>query len=63
MNSLPNYIKHVDGLSRQRFYAGKWILTQQSNGKTSLNFSAISFDKTSIPIFIKDQVVQYVLIK
>lgn len=58
MFAVPGYIAPLKNVTRQQLYFGKWELSQLDNETTEVQFSAISFSKSTIPRFIRDPIIQ-----
>ncbi len=58
MSALPDYIRPLMHVKRQRFYYGKWELNSIRGGQTEVKLSILSFSKSSIPRFIRDPIIQ-----
>jgi hypothetical protein len=58
LSALPDYIKPLRNVTRQRLYFGKWELRPLKNGRTEVSFSVLSFSQSTIPRIIRDPIVQ-----
>lgn len=61
--SLPDYIKPIKGVTREGYNLSQWLLISKKNGHFEIKFSAISITNSSIPRWIKDPLIQRMLIK
>lgn len=61
--SLPAYIKPVEGITREGYNLSQWLLIPKNNGDFDIKFSAISLTNSSIPRWIKDPLIQGMLIR
>ena len=60
--SVPNYTKLKEGINRERYNWGKWLLLPLDNGLVQVTFSAVSLSNSSIPRFIKDPIIRRKLV-
>ena len=61
--SLPDYIKPTEGITREGYNLSQWLIIPKSNGLFEVKFSAISLTNSSIPRWIKDPLLQRMLLK
>lgn len=61
--SLPDFIKPVEGITREGYNLSQWLIIAKHNSLFEIKFSAISLTNSSIPRWIKDPLIQRMLIK
>ncbi len=61
--SLPDYIKPIKGITREGYNLSQWLLISKNNGLFEIKFSAISITNSSIPRWIKDPLIQRMLVR
>jgi hypothetical protein len=61
--SVPDFIKPIKGVTREGYNLSQWLITSKNNGLFEIKFSAISLTNSSIPRWIKDPLLQRMLIK
>lgn len=60
--SLPNFIKPQKGITREGYNLSEWRLTKSPNGIIDVEFCAVSLTKSNIPRFLRDPIVQRMLL-
>jgi hypothetical protein len=61
--SLPDFIAPTKGITREGYNLSQWLLIPKDNGLVEVKFSAISLTNSSIPRWIKDPLLQGMLIR
>ena len=62
MKGKPDHAPYFKDISRIERYEGEWSFISHKNGKTKVELTTIYFDKSNIPRYIKDPIVQRVFI-
>lgn len=57
MHASADFIAQKEGVERQRFYLGSWVLTPKYDNLLEVKFSAISLSTSKIPRFIRDPII------
>lgn len=61
--SSPDFIKPIKGITREGYNLSQWLLIPRNNGLFEIKFSAISITNSRIPRWIKDPLIQRMLLK
>lgn len=61
--STPDFIKPIKGITREGYNLSQWLLIPRNNGRFEIKFSAISITNSKIPRWIKDPLIQRMLLK
>ena len=63
ITTQPDYLDLAPDANRQQNYSGKWILKENLNETTQIQFYSISFMKPTLPRFLQDLITQRMLIQ
>lgn len=61
--SLPNFIKPQKGVTREGYNLSEWRLKLSTNSTIDVEFCALSLTKSKIPKFLRDPILQRILVK
>ena len=61
--SSPDFIEPLKGITREGYNLSQWLLIPRNNGLFEIKFSVISITNSKIPRWIKDPLIQRMLLK
>ncbi|MEN8799338.1 MAG: hypothetical protein ABF293_08835 [Flavobacteriaceae bacterium] len=61
--STPDYIEPIKGITREGYNLSQWLLIKRKHRFFEIKFSAISITNSKIPRWIKDPLIQRMLLK